>query len=209
MLKWALGVVLVMAAGVGALGQDKGVPGKFDFYVMNVAWGPQFCGVPGAGPDCKMPAGFVLHGLWTQNFDGSYPVNCAELPGPKNLKRFLDMTPDLPLLQHEWDKHGTCTTLKPEAFFAAERKTYTALVVPAAFKHFDKDAEMKTAAVVELFAKINAGFPAGSILLSCNKEKQLTAVEACFTKDLRPMVCRGLPSCTAEVVKSQAAAAAR
>src|SRR5580692_8584729 len=97
-----------------ASAQEKGESGKFDFYVMNLAWGPAFCSVPGASAECKAPQGFVLHGLWPQNYDGSYPVNCSDRPGPKQPELNLDITPDLPLVEHEWSKHGTCTTMSPE-----------------------------------------------------------------------------------------------
>lgn len=196
--RWALlAIVAICSAGHA---QNKGEPGKFDFYLMDVPWPSAFCSVPGAGADCKTPKGFVLHGLWAQNFDGSYPVFCAERPGPAHPEANLDITPDPTLLKHEWDKHGTCTTLSPEAFFAAERKAYHSLAIPDVFKHIDRDAEMKPAEILDLFGKINPGFPPGSILLSCVNSR-LTAVEACLSKDLKPIVCQGLRSCSANVVK--------
>jgi ribonuclease T2 len=180
--------------GSSAHAQNAGEPGRFDFYLMNVAAPADFCHVPGAGPACRPPRSFVLHGLWTQNNNGTYPVNCAAQRGPARLERFLDLTPDLPLLQHEWDKHGTCAAVGPERFFAMERKAYGLLYLPADLKVPTQARTLETAEVLRDLQRINPGFPPGSILLSC-KEGKLTAVEACFTKDLKPMRCQGLHSC--------------
>jgi ribonuclease T2 len=194
-------VLMVVSAMCGvARAQEKGVPGKFDFYLMNLAWSPEFCSIQGVSPQCKARDGFILHGLWAENNDGSYPVFCAERAGPAHPEKNLDLTPDLMLLQHEWDKHGTCTTLSPEAFFAAERKAYHSLKVPDVFMHIDHEVQMKPAEILDLFGKINPGFPAGSILLSCTANR-LTAVEACVDKGLKPMVCLGLKTCGADMVK--------
>ena len=185
---------LLLGAAPLAHAQDKGEPGKFDFYLMNVAWGPEFCGVPGAGPQCRPPRGFVLHGLWTQFTNGTYPVFCSDEPGPRDLSRYLDLTPDLPLLQHEWDKHGTCAAVGPERFFRMEREAFRALKVPARFAHVDHELTLVTADVLADFYQANPHAPEGSLLLSCSKGR-LTAVEECFTKGLKPMRCAGLHGC--------------
>jgi len=84
--------------------QDKGEPGHFDFYLMNLSWSPEFCSIRGTSPECAAHPGFILHGLWTQNNDGTYPVFCSAEPAPANIAQNLDITPDLALLHHEWDK---------------------------------------------------------------------------------------------------------
>jgi ribonuclease T2 len=85
--------------------------------------------------------GFIVHGLWPQNYDGSYPVSCAEAPGPAKPEANLDITPDLALLQHEWEKHGTCTTMSPEDFFAAEHRAFHLLVIPEILQHTDHELQ--------------------------------------------------------------------
>ncbi len=154
-------------------------------------------------PACRPPRGFVLHGLWTQNNNGTYPVNCSSERGPAHLERFLDLTPDLPLLQHEWDKHGTCTAVGPERFFAMERKAYRMLRLPPTI-HGPQHGQTLPAPdfLVDLYRR-NPLFPPGSILLSC-KAGKLTAVEACFSKELKPVRCEGLPSCTAAHIELDA-----
>ncbi|MEO6805035.1 MAG: ribonuclease T [Edaphobacter sp.] len=194
-------VVLPLILPVFAHAQQKGEPGKFDFYLLNLSWSPEFCSIQGTSPQCVAPAGFVVHGLWAQNNDGSYPVFCSERRGPVHPGRNLDLTPDRSLLEHEWRKHGTCTTLAPEDFFALERRAFHSLRVPRLFHGLEHEVEMKSAEISGLFAKANPSFPVGSILVSCS-EKRLTAVEACFAKDsLKPIACKGLRGCELETIR--------
>jgi ribonuclease T2 len=198
------GAVLLAALSLHA--QDKGEPGKFDFYLLNVVPSTEFCAIKDVGPGCQTRPGFLLHGLWAQNNNGTYPVFCAERAGPKHPERNLDMTPDLTLLGHEWMKHGTCTTLSAEAFFAAERRAYRGFVVPAAIADTDHMLTMKPEEIIADFEVANAGFPHGSIIVWCSAYK-LTSVSVCLSKDLKPVVCQGLKSCldvTIEVAPTRA-----
>jgi ribonuclease T2 len=184
-----------------ARGQQKGKPGEFDFYLLNLSWGPEFCSIQGTRPGCVAPRGFVTHGLWPQNNDGSYPVFCSERQGPLHPEQNLDITPDRSLLQHEWSKHGTCTTLAPNDFFALEHRAFRSLAIPKLFGGLDHEVLLQPAEILGLFAKANPSFPAGSILVSC-EDKRLTAIEACFAKDGRtPMACRGLRGCGTLVIR--------
>jgi ribonuclease T2 len=184
----------------GARAQHKGTPGSFDFYLMNLSWSPEFCSIQGTTPECAARPGFILHGLWTQNNDGTYPVFCSEEPAPANLAQNLDITPDLALLQHEWAKHGTCSGVGSQRFFAMEHQAFHSLKIPPQLEHIDHEISLTPDSILELFARANPDFPQGSILLSCGRN-HLTAIEACFSKDLKPMACQGLRSCRAKSVK--------
>jgi ribonuclease T2 len=194
-----LAVLLLLAAPAGA--QKKGEPGKFDFYLLNLSWSPEFCSIQGTSPQCAARPGFVVHGLWPQNYDGSYPVSCSERPGPAHPEVNMDITPDRSLLEHEWSKHGTCTTLSPDAFFAAEHRAFHSLKIPEFFEKLDHEVLLKPSEILGMFAKANPSFPEGSIVLSCGNNR-LTAIEACLAKDdLRPIACQGLRGCRAQVVR--------
>ena len=192
--------IAAIALMPSAHAQHKGEPGQFDFYLMNLSWSPEFCSIEGTSPECAARPGFILHGLWTQDNDGSYPVFCSEQPAPADLARNLDITPDIALLQHEWAKHGTCSGVGPERFFAMEHQAFHSLKIPQQFEHIDQEVNMAPNAILDLFAQANPGFPQGSILLSCGRN-HLTAIEACFDKDLKPIACRGLRSCRANSVE--------
>jgi ribonuclease T2 len=189
---------LPFASSVSA--QDKGQPGKFDFYLMNLSWSPEFCSIQGTSPECAAHPGFILHGLWTQNKDGTYPVFCSKEPAPANIAQNLDITPDLSLLRHEWAKHGTCSGVGPQRFFAMEHQAFHSLRIPPQIERIDHEISLTPNAILDLFAAANPNFPQGSILLSCGRN-HLTAIETCFSKDLKPIVCQGLRSCRANSVK--------
>lgn len=185
--------------------QKKGEPGRFDFYLLDLPWGPEFCSIADVSPGCKPQHGFVVHGLWPQNNDGSYPVFCSGEPGPSRPEANIDLTPDLKLLAHEWDKHGTCSRLGPRRFFAAEREAFHSLTIPSAFDHIDHETTMSPGEILKLFYEANPKLPQGSLIVSCRADR-LTAVEACFTKSIKPMRCLGLHTCTAPMLKIAPAA---
>ena len=138
--------VVALTAFTPMCAQNKGEPGKFDFYLLDMPWGPDFCSIADVSPQCKPQRSFVVHGLWPQNNDGSYPVFCSQEPGPLNPRENLDLTPDLHLLAHEWDKHGTCSAQGPQRFFQMEREAFTSIDVPLAFDHIDHETTMSSGA---------------------------------------------------------------
>ena len=189
-------------------------PGKYDYYLLNLSWAPEFCHnvevLPidehtarraDAAQECGTPHGFVLHGLWPQNFDGTYPVSCAERPGAADYHTWLDMTPSLTLLAHEWRKHGTCTTMTPNAFFAAARQAFQSVRIPPSIEHNDRQITLTPDDIVGRFYASNPAYPQGSFVLSCGSN-YLTAIEACLDRNtLKPIACQNLRSCRANVVK--------
>jgi ribonuclease T2 len=193
-LAWMAAAIVFLCCLDDACAQQQGKPGAFDFYLLNVVPSAQFCAIKDVGPGCKAGDGWWLHGLWPQRFDGTYPVFCAERKGPREPGRNLDQTPDLTLLQHEWAKHGTCTTLAPEAFFRAGRKAFHALVVPPKLASLDAAITLAPAEIIVAFERANPAYPRGSIIVWCSQQK-LTSVSACLSKDLKPIACRGVSSC--------------
>jgi ribonuclease T2 len=187
-------ITVVLACLPHAFAQQKGTPGKFDFFLLNIVPSQEFCAIKDVGSACHSQDGFVLHGLWAQNDDGTYPVFCAERPGPKHPEKNLDITPDLGLLAHEWAKHGTCTTLKPDAFFHAEHKAYRDFVVPPEIAMLKAAVTLAPEAIVAEFESANPKYPHGSVIVWCSAKK-LMSVSACLSKDLKPIACQGLKSC--------------
>ncbi|MGI4978774.1 MAG: ribonuclease T2 family protein [Janthinobacterium lividum] len=202
-----------MLPSKGHAQEMKSAPGVYDYYLLNMSWSPAFCdtlktltpaeqSARQGSTECSAPHSFVLHGLWPQNFDGTYPGTCSDRPGPQHPERYLDLTPDLSLIKHEWAKHGTCTTLSPDAFFSTARQAYTAVTVPDTFKHVDAQIMLKPDDILAMFYQANPSFPQGSFALSCGRNT-LTAIEACFSRDLKPIACQNIRTCRANVVKVQ------
>ena len=208
--------VLFCAPSRAAAQQPEPTPGKFDFYLLNLSWAPEFCTTLNTltpaeqaartNGECNAPHAFVLHGLWPQNSDGTFPASCSKRAGPREWERYLDMTPDLDLLKHEWFKHGTCTTLSPDAFFSTAREAYKEVVIPAAFKHIEQPLTLAPDAILAMFYASNSSFPQGSFALACSDGK-FTAVEACFSKGVQPIACQGVRSCSSSTVTIEPEAA--
>jgi ribonuclease T2 len=179
--------------------QQPGVPGKFDFYLLDLPWGPEFCHIKDVSSQCKPQRGFVVHGLWPQNNDGTWPVFCSKETGPAGYEPYLRITPDLQLLQHEWDKHGTCSAQGATRFFQMEIEASRRITVPDEFRNAGnsgKDIVLTPEWILRSFYFENPNLPPGSLSLSC-QDGRLTAVEACFDKDLHAIACKGLHSCQA------------
>ncbi len=92
---------------------------NFDYYLLNLSWSPEFCHSHPNATECAEHSTFVLHGLWPQNNDGTYPQNCSTEPGPHNPADYNDIYADPGLLRHEWRTHGTCSGLSPDAVLRA------------------------------------------------------------------------------------------
>ncbi len=176
------------------------VPGQFDFYVLELAWGPAFCSsIQDVGPNCQPQTGFVVHGLWPQNADSTWPEFCAQTPPQANLPSYLDITPDLQLLQHEWQKHGTCSGLTGAAYFEAAREASGRFHLPLLLRELSRPLTVTPLFAMNMFYGADPAFPDGSLALRC-KDGRLTAVEACFTKTLGPVRCQGIQSCDAQIL---------
>jgi ribonuclease T2 len=172
----------------------------FDYYLLNLSWSPEYCYAHPAAEECAAHAGFVLHGLWPENTDGSYPENCSNAAGPADPAQDKDIYPDPSLLEHEWRTHGTCSGLGQEAFFQAARSAYRAVAIPPAFHTLTSQVSLAPDQIIELFMASNPAIPRSSFALSCG-HNYLTAVEVCLDKRLHPIACTGIRSCRANTVR--------
>jgi ribonuclease T2 len=176
-------------------------PGDFDFYLLNLSWSPEFCYSHRDSPQCPAHPGFVVHGLWPQNTDGTYPQNCSSGTGPESPSAFTDVIPTASLVEHEWTMHGTCTGLSSEGYFDLIRRAFHEVRIPAAFTSAQAPPRILAPEVIlEQFAAANPGFPRASFALSCGNN-YLTAIEVCMDKELRPIACEAVRSCRANAVK--------
>ncbi len=207
LVRWALRTVpamlLLLAVASDGRAQELGKvePGHFDYYLLNLSWSPEFCSLHDTNPQCASRPGFIVHGLWPENNDGTWPAFCAERPGPAHPENNLDITPDASLLAHEWAKHGTCTTLSAERFFTLEHEAFHSIVIPKLFADLDHEVLLKPEAILQLFAEANPSFPPNSLVVSCGNNR-LTAIEACLSKEsLKPIACGKVRACEAQVVR--------
>jgi ribonuclease T2 len=173
---------------------------NFDFYLLNLSWSPEFCHSHPAATECSQHPAFVLHGLWPQNTTGPFPQHCSDAPGPQNPSDYSDLYPDAGLLRHEWQTHGTCSGLAPDAFFNLARQALHSVAIPTELTSLDHQISMPPGDILNLFAKSNPSFPPDSLALSCGNN-YLTAIEVCMNKTLQPISCGSLRSCRANTVR--------
>jgi ribonuclease T2 len=179
---------------------QQAAPGTFDFYLLNLSWSPEFCATHSNSPECGHGLGFVVHGMWPQDNSGDYPEDCSDAPGPTNPQAYTDIIPTASLVEHEWQTHGTCSGMSPDAYFGAVRKAFQAVKIPPGIGAGGDAGGVSPDDLIARFAGANPGYPQGSIALSCGNNR-LTAIEVCLTKDLQPETCQGVRSCRANVVK--------
>lgn len=173
---------------------------SFDYYLLNLSWSPEYCYSHPSAVECATHASFVLHGLWPENNDGTYPENCSNAPGPSDAAQFKDIYPDSGLLNHEWRAHGTCSGLSADTFLSTARMAYRAIIIPQAFENLKVQTTMTPEDVLRLFTESNPDIPRESLILSCGNN-YLTAVEVCLDKGLHPVACQQLRRCRANIVR--------
>jgi ribonuclease T2 len=184
----------------GGRAQENASPGAFDFYLLTLSWSPEYCVTHPSAAECAAHPAFVLHGLWPQNNDGSYPENCSNAPGPTNPGQYSDIYPDAGLLAHEWKTHGTCSGLAADAYFQLERQAVHSIAVPKQLASLQSQIQLTPAQIIADFTQANAGIAADDVAISCGNNR-LTAVEVCLTKDLKAESCSSVKTCRANVVK--------
>ncbi len=184
----------------GPRAQKGTAPGVFDFYLLTLSWSPEYCVSNPTDAECATHPTFVLHGLWPENTDGTYPENCSNAAGPANPGQYKDIYPDQSLLAHEWKTHGTCSGLGPDAYFQLERKAFDAVKVPTQLASLKSVISLTPGAILADFTQANPGDKSGDTVLACGNNR-LTAVEVCLSKSLTAVSCGSLKTCKANVVK--------
>jgi ribonuclease T2 len=184
-------------------------PGSFDFYLLTLSWAPEFCATHNtsrASSECdsKRHYGFIVHGLWPENSDGSYPQACAPAQpvAQSTMQQMLPIMPDRGLIQHEWATHGTCSGLTTAHYFADIQKAFSEVQIPPEYRAPSQLVTVSPSEVEQKFAVANH-VPVGAFRVSCSAG-ELIAVEACLTKDLQYRQCgSGVRDCRAAQVTIQ------
>ncbi len=177
-------------------------PGAFDLYLLTLSWSPEYCHSHSTPTECAAGRhfGFIVHGLWPEFQNGGYPENCSNAPGPTNPGSFLNIMPDLSLIQHEWTTHGTCTGLSADSYFGLIRTAFMATKIPTEFSAPHVQQTFSAMQIRSDFERVNPGLRDANLSVQCSGS-YLTAVEICLTKGLTPAVCPALHSCTSSNVR--------
>ena len=194
-------LLATLAAGVAARGhghRDGSAPaaGNFDYYLMSLSWSPSFCLThPEVTEQCgNQGYGFVLHGLWPQNSNGSWPQHCttSDTPDEATVARTLAFMPSRHLIEHEWETHGACTGLDPRAYFDRADHAFAAIKIPPALRAPQAPPALSASDLVDAFVAVNPGLDDGMLSVDCHNGAQLSEVRICLDKDtLAPRACGG------------------
>src|SRR5438128_1999520 len=188
-------LVLGTAASLSAQETRQNEPGQFDFYVLSLSWSPSFCDAAGdraqRQPECgTRPYSFVVHGLWPQ-YEKGFPEFC-QVPAPRLdrniVSSMLDLMPAPRLIFNEWDRHGTCSGLSPNAYFENVRKARAAVKIPDAYIAPSAPLTVSPDEVEEAFVQANPGLSRDGIAVTC-RSRRLGEVRICLGKDLRFRAC--------------------
>jgi ribonuclease T2 len=195
---FAVALWLIAAAAAHAAGQDRrqNEPGQFDFYVLALSWSPSFCeaagerGTPPQQQCAARPYSFVVHGLWPQ-YEKGFPEFCQQ-PAPRLgrniVSSMLDLMPAPRLIFNEWDKHGTCSGLSPNAYFETVRKARALVKIPEAYLEPGEPLTVTPEEVEEAFVQANPELTRDAISVTCDS-RRLGEVRICLAKDFRFRAC--------------------
>lgn len=177
-------------------------PGAFDFYVFTLSWSPGFCDTGGAAksPDqCAIGSGqgFVVHGLWPDNYYSADPADCGyQYVPPAALALTRGTYPNEGLARYEYEKHGTCSGLSPSDYFSAVKYLREQIVTPDVFKAPHDALRLAPDDIARAFSAANANLHLDNLAVTCG-HGELEDVRICVSKDLRAFaVCQKVASRT-------------
>jgi ribonuclease T2 len=167
--------------------------GQFDYYLLSLSWAPNYCASHPSdhSSECRIGShnAFVLHGLWPQASSGSPPLSCSNGSpvASATVDHMLNFMPSRSLIQHEWQKHGTCTGLSAQDYFAQAEQAYTHVQVPQQYRTLNQQRRLNVPDLEKTFAEANHA-PVEAFRISCHGG-DLVSLEVCVDKNLQYRSC--------------------
>lgn len=169
--------------------------GDFDYYVMSLSWSANWCALEGDSrnsPQCEPEAkfGWILHGLWPQ-FERGYPANCdttERAPSRSDIAAMADIMGTSGLAWHQWRKHGVCSGLSSDDYFALSRQAYANITRPAVFRELTREVTLPASLIEKAFIKENPALAADQITVTC-KSGYIQEARICLTRNLEFRDC--------------------
>ncbi len=188
-MRWLIALILTTT-----LARADGEPaGEFDYYVLALSWSPTFCAIEGAdrnNPQCDRPLGWVLHGLWPQ-YERGWPSFCPSSrrnPSRSETAGMADIMGSSGSAWHQWNKHGRCTGLAPEDYFALARLAYDRVVRPPLLRDLVEPVILPPFVIEEAFLADNPTLEPDMITITC-RDARIQEARICLTRDLEPRTC--------------------
>lgn len=157
-------------------------PGNFDLFLFASSWSPRFCCDSPKQCTAESMQGIddlATHGLWpaflTANEKGrTYPAFCPTQTNYSGKGR----------AQHEWDKHGTCTSMNPSTYFDEEVRLQESDYLAGVRDLLNENAG-ESVRVDDLLAEF--GGPTRAALMA-NQKCQLQEITTCWSKKINGQV---------------------
>lgn len=188
-------VLVALLLGAGLAQADGEKAGDFDYYVMALSWSPTWCALEGdrrGSPQCADDAdfGWVLHGLWPQYEDG-WPAYCPtnhRNPSRADTRDKADLFGSSGSAWHQWNKHGRCSGLSAEDYYALSREAYSRVNRPELLRKLTDPVRVPASVIEEAFLEANSGLDADEITITC-KAGRIQEARVCLTRDLELRAC--------------------
>ena len=190
-MRW-LAILILAATPALAQGDRAGV---FDYYVLALSWSPTWCALEGDGrgaPECATGTarGWTLHGLWPQ-YEIGWPSDCrtaARDPTRAETAAMADIMGSAGLAWHQWKKHGRCSGLPPEDYFALARRAYDAVTRPEVLRRLDRPVRLPARVIEEAFLAENPGWTPDMLTVTC-RSGRIQEARLCLSRALDPVPC--------------------
>lgn len=179
---------------------ERDVAGQFDYYALVLSWSPTYCASQENSDNeqqCNRRDGrryaFVLHGLWPQ-YERGYPNSCRTRKRPfvprETINGMLDIMPSPKLVIHEYRKHGTCSGLEPNQYFALARRLFESVRIPQRYRNPYDTQFVSPGDLAAEFLKENRNLRPDMIAVSCGGPgNRLREIRICMTRDGQPRSC--------------------
>lgn len=190
-MRWV--IALMALAGVAMADGEKA--GDFDYYVMALSWTPNFCALEGDAKgyeqcDPGQGNGWVLHGLWPQ-YENGWPAHCPSSernPSKAETAAMADIMGSSGLAWYQWKKHGRCSGLPSEEFFALSREAYASVERPEVLRKLDKTVAVPASVIEDAWLEANPDLKPDMVTVTC-RDGRIMETRICFTKGLVPRHC--------------------
>ncbi len=171
------------------------VAGEFDYYVLSLSWSANWCALEGdarQSPQCDEAEDFdwILHGLWPQ-YENGYPADCRtsfQAPSRSDTAAMADIMGTSGLAWHQWNKHGVCSGLSSDDYYALSREAFDSVVRPPVFRGIHQEVTLPASVVEDAFLADNGALEADQITITC-KQGYIQEARICMTKDLEFRTC--------------------
>ena len=89
---------------------------------------------------------------------------------------------------HQWNKHGRCSSLSSDDYYALAREAYGRVNRPDILRRVDKPIRLPASVIEDAFLEANPAWGADMVTITC-KSRRIQEARICLTRDLKPRTC--------------------